>query len=81
MLNISMRGSALTDHTETWDANERAPRFEENLERDRAVATPVAPESRLLRTVRGPGTPTVDAALVGVIARRVARCRLLPVRL
>ena len=50
----------------------------EKVERDRAVAPPVAPKSRLLRTVRGPGTPTVDAALESVAARGLARCRQLP---
>ena len=53
--------------------------FEENLERERAVAPPMVPESRLLRTVRAPGTPTVDASLDTVpAARPLARCRQLP---
>ena len=60
---------------------QESSRFEENLERDRAVAPPVAPESRLLRTVRGPGTPATDAAHVSVIARRMARCCQPPDRL
>ena len=41
----------------------------------------MAPKSRLLRTVRGPGTPATDAAHVSVIARRMARCCQPPDRL
>ena len=55
--------------------------FEEKVERDRAVAPPMVAESRLRRTVRGPGTPAADAALVSVEARRFARCRQLQERL
>jgi hypothetical protein len=55
--------------------------FEEKVERGRSVALPMVPESRLHRTVRGPGTPTADAALESVATRRPARCRQLPERL
>jgi hypothetical protein len=42
------------------------------------VALPMAPESRLLRTVRGPGVPAVGAALASVVFRRVAHSRQPP---
>ena len=50
-------------------------------ERERAVAPPMAAESRLRRTVRGPGTPAADATPVSVAARRLARCHQPPERL
>ena len=45
------------------------------------VAPPMLSESRLRRTVRGPGTPAADAALASVASRRLARCRQPPERL
>ena len=54
--------------------------FEEKLEHDRVPALPARPESRPLRTVRGPSTPAADAAHLSVAARRIARCRQPPER-
>jgi len=41
------------------------------------VAPPVASESRLLRTVSGPGTPAADTADLGLIGDVVAVCQQL----
>ena len=49
--------------------------FEEKVERERARPLPMSPESRLLRTVRGPSTLAADAALLSAAAGRTARCR------
>ena len=54
--------------------------FEEKVERDRVPALPMGPDSRPLRTVRGPSTPAADAAHLSVAARRIARCRQPPER-
>ena len=51
--------------------------FEEKVERDRAVAPPMASERRLRRTVRGPSTPAADAAGLGSIGDVVAVWQLL----
>ena len=60
-----------------------SPSFEENLERECAAAPPrqMAADSRLLCTVRGPGTPAADAALESVATRRLVRCHQPPERL